>query len=309
MKIAKKHLLVMVLGISFYSAEAQLAPIKRKGGSIDFGLMIGGSNYLGELTKGIFPVWAETNLAGGVLFRYNLGESFTLKGSALYGRIEGTDKNFESDNARKQRNLSFRSDIVEFSGQIEWNIFGFISSRNTLANTPFLFTGLSVYRFNPKALFKFVPGVHDDPVLYTNANLSSQDNKWIELQPLNTEGQETTKFNDKKRYALTQLSIPIGLGWKWQIDDAWTLGFEAGVRKTFTDYLDDISTIYVNDQIIQGSSGYMGIALKDRSAEAGFARFEDNVSRGNNKNKDWYMFAGITITYRIRGGGDKCPQM
>jgi hypothetical protein len=245
------------------------------------------------------PLWNKTKVAGGLICRYNYGPYLTFKGTALYGQIEGSDKNFSDDPYRKRRNLSFKSDIVEFSIQGEWNILGYENTRTSYAWTPYLFGGLSVFRFNPKAQFNYVQGLHD-------ATLQAQNGDWIELQPLGTEGQETTKFNDKRRYALTQVSIPFGAGAKWQLNDHWAIGLDFGLRKTFTDYLDDVSSVYVDNIIVGGASGPMAVAMKDRSQEVGETPFENNDLRGNSGTKDWYMMGGLTLTYRILGGRQPC---
>ncbi len=293
-----KKICYIVLSLLFiFNAQAG---DKKKTSSLDFGLYLGGSNYTGELTKDYFPVWATTKLAGGLIVRYNINPYLTFKGTAIYGKIEGSDKNFSSDPYRHRRNLSFKSDIIEFSTQLEWNILGYENTRTSFGWSPYLFTGISVFRFNPKAQFNYIQGIHDP-------SLQSQNGEWIELQPLGTEGQETTKFNDKRRYSLTQLSIPLGFGSKWQLNEQWAIGVEFGVRKTFTDYLDDISSIYVDDQIVGGASGPMAVALKDRSVELpNETKFENNDPRGNPKTKDWYMIGGITLTYRIMGGRQPC---
>jgi len=293
---------ICYLALSLLFAFNAQAVEKKKGSSLDFGLYLGGSNYCGDLTRDYQPLWSKTKLAGGLLCRYNVSPYITFKGSALYGQIQGSDKNYSYDAYRTRRNLSFKSDIVEFSAQIEWNILGYENTRTNFGWSPYLFGGISVFRFNPKAQFNYISGLHDP-------SLQSQSGEWIELQPLGTEGQETTKFNDKRRYSLTQISIPLGIGSKWQLDDHWAIGIEFGVRKTFTDYLDDVSSIYVDDQIVGGASGPMAVALKDRSAEVNndlSVKFENNDPRGNPKNKDWYLISGITLTYRILGGRQPC---
>ncbi len=293
---------ICYLALSLLFAFNAQAVEKKKGSSLDFGLYLGGSNYCGDLTRDYQPLWSKTKLAGGLLCRYNVSPYITFKGSALYGQIQGSDKNYSYDAYRTRRNLSFKSDIVEFSAQIEWNILGYENTRTNFGWSPYLFGGVSVFRFNPKAQFNYISGLHDP-------SLQSQSGEWIELQPLGTEGQETTKFNDKRRYSLTQISIPLGIGSKWQLDDHWAIGIEFGVRKTFTDYLDDVSSIYVDDQIVGGASGPMAVALKDRSAEVNndlSVKFENNDPRGNPKNKDWYLISGITLTYRILGGRQPC---
>lgn len=271
---------------------------QKKSSSLDFGLYLGGSNYMGEFTKGAMPVWGNTNIAGGLIVRYNHGPYLTFKGTAIYGSIEGTDKDFSSDPYRRRRNLSFKSDLVEFSFQGEWNILGYENTRTSYAWTPYLFAGVSVFRFNPKAQYSYQT--------YHDPTLQAQDGDWIELQPLGTEGQETTKFNDKRRYALTQISIPFGVGAKWQLNDHWAFGIDFGLRKTFTDYLDDVSSIYVDNIIVGGASGPMAIALKDRAAEVGELPFENDEFRGNSATKDWYLIGGLTLTYRIMGGRQPC---
>ena len=293
---------ICYLALSLLFAFNAQAVEKKKGSSLDFGLYLGGSNYWGDLTRDYQPLWSKTKLAGGLLCRYNVSPYITFKGSALYGQIQGSDKNYGYDVYRTRRNLSFKSDIVEFSAQIEWNILGYESTRTNYGWSPYLFGGVSVFRFNPKAQFNYISGIHDP-------SLQSQSGEWIELQPLGTEGQETTKFNDKRRYSLTQISIPLGIGSKWQLDDHWAIGVEFGVRKTFTDYLDDVSSIYVDDQIVGGASGPMAVALKDRSAEVNndlSVKFNNNDPRGNPKSKDWYLISGVTLTYRILGGRQPC---
>ena len=272
---------------------------QKKVSSLDFGPYLGGSNYMGEFTDGYMPLWNKTKFAGGLICRYNYGPYLTFKGTAIYGKIEGSDKNFASDAYRGRRNLSFKSDIVEFSVQGEWNIRGYELTKESYGWSPYLFAGVSVFRFNPKAQFNYQSYMMD-------ASLQAQDGDWIELQPLGTEGQETTKFNDKRRYSLTQLSVPVGLGAKWQLDDYWAFGFEFGVRKTFTDYLDDVSSIYVDNIIVGGASGPMAVALKDRSMEVGQTPFENGDVRGNAATKDWYVIGGLTLTYRIHGGRQPC---
>ncbi len=272
---------------------------QKKVSSLDFGPYLGGSNYMGEFTDGYMPLWNKTKFAGGLICRYNYGPYLTFKGTAIYGKIEGSDKNFASDAYRGRRNLSFKSDIVEFSVQGEWNIRGYEQTKASYGWSPYLFAGVSVFRFNPKAQFNYQSYMMD-------ASLQAQDGDWIELQPLGTEGQETTKFNDKRRYSLTQLSVPLGVGAKWQLDDYWAFGFEFGVRKTFTDYLDDVSSIYVDNIIVGGASGPMAVALKDRSMEVGQTPFENGDVRGNAATKDWYVIGGLTLTYRIHGGRQPC---
>jgi len=326
-----KHLKITLFAIiamgSVASASAQ-AKKKFKGKPIEAGFTLGGSNYMGDLSKGV--ALNETHLMGGLICRFHYNDFLTLRGNAVYGQISANDQNFKDDIAfthtdlsdnpleitRGQRNLNFRSDIVEFSAIGEWNLLGFEESTRSRPYTPFLFAGLAVYKFNPKSQFHYMDGLRDATgALVHNTQLQQFDGQWIELQTLSTEGQETTKFNDRKRYSLTQVSIPLGVGFKQQVDDYWAYGIEFGIRKTFTDYLDDVSMDYVDDQIVGGANGYLAAAMKDRSSEQinpntglPYERFYMGNPRGSMKGSDYYMFLNFTITRKIMGGKTVCFQ-
>lgn len=270
-----------------------------RGKPIEFGITLGAANYMGDLSK--FVAFNETKPMGGLICRFNLTDFVTLRGNALFGQISADDKNFDDDAFRRQRNLNFRSNIVEFSGIVEWNLLGFEETQRATPWSPYLFAGVGVFKFNPKTQFFYNSAIHDP-------SLQRFHEQWIELQPLGTEGQETTKYNDRKRYPLTQISIPLGIGFKRQWDDLWAWGVEFGMRKTFTDYLDDVSLDYVDDQIVGGNSGYLAAALKDRGPELGYQKFDNGTGRGNSGQKDWYMFFNFTITRKIVGGKTVCFQ-
>lgn len=282
-----------------------------KGKPIEFGITVGASNYIGDLSK--LVAIKETHPMGGLICRFNYSDFITLRGTAAYGRISGNDANYSSDAYRHRRNLSFRSNIIEFSGTIEWNILGFGETQRFNPSSPYLFAGFGVFKFNPLAKFTYHPeaDLANDPTGATPVHdpiLKQYDGQWIELQPLGTEGQETTKFNDRKRYPLTQLSIPFGVGYKKQFNDVWAWGLELGMRKTFTDYLDDVSKDYVDEQIVGGNNGFLAAALKDRAAEVGQKKFDNGEARGAKSSKDWYFFLNFTITRKITGGKQVCFQ-
>jgi len=287
-------------------------PKRFRGKPIEVGITLGASNYYGDLA----PLIAlnETHPMGGIICRFNYSDFLTLRGNALFGQISGDDKNYSSDPMRNKRNLNFKSNIIEFSGTLEWNILGFGETQRTNPGSPFLFIGLGVYKFNPTTQFNYINGLYD-PAEY--GDLSKYDKQWIELQPLSTEGQETTKYNDRKRYSLTQISVPIGVGYKKQFNEIWAWGVEFGLRKTFTDYLDDISTTYVDPQITTGANTGLSSALADRTPELGDVNLINDygtnetlgASRGDvNYNKDWYMFFNFTLTRKIVGGKQTCFQ-
>lgn len=305
MKYLLKTTLVILMGVSL-ALNAQ-----RRSQPIEVGITLGASNYMGELSP--FIALNETKPMGGIICRFNYSDFITLRGNALFGQISGSDKNYSDIDERAKRNLSFKSDIIEIGGTLEYNILGYSETQRYNPASPYLFAGISVFKFNPLAYFEFMPDVH---TAEDYGDISRFDKTWVELQPLSTEAQETTKFNDRRRYSLTQVSIPIGVGYKQQFDDVWAWGIELGFRKTFTDYLDDISTTYVDPQITRGSNGGIAAAMADRTPELRNPNLVNDygseerlgAARGDQTNKDWYLFLNFTLTRKITGGKTTCFQ-
>ena len=235
----------------------------------EIGGMLGASNYNGDLAREI--VLKETHPATGFFFRYNIGKYFSLKPSFQIGTISGDDKNFEEN---KYRNLSFKSNIAEISTVMEVNFRPFGAQVRTESFTPYIEFGLAAFHFNPKAEY--------------NGDVFA-------LRNLHTEGQ-------KKAYKLTQLSIPFGMGLKWSVNQNFTVGFEFVYRKTFTDYLDDVSTTYPDLQTQTKTYGSVSAALSDRSGEVPgvVAPMSSQTDmRGDPGLKDWYLFTMFSFSYRF----------
>lgn len=254
--------------------------------NVEVGLMLGGTNYVGEMTNSRFQ---EFNFAGGIMLRYNPNYDFSIRGSFFYGKINGDDQN-HSDPALKSRNLNFFSPLIEFSGQVEWNILGFdaVGKKRHKGFTPYLFAGVGIFKFNPQTRF-------NDTV--------------FELQPLGTEGQGTTPLQGRKKYALTQVSIPIGIGIKFRLARQLVVGIEYGPRFTFTDYLDDVSLTYVNPAILEAQYGRYSKELSNRSGEDKGPYdiiSQKGQQRGDRKSRDWYNWLGVTLTYTINLNKVRC---
>lgn len=277
-----------------------------KTSSLEFGLMGGMSHYSGDLTqsfletKGLKP-------SVGIITRYTPSERFTFRLSAQYGSLEGRDDWYEDPNSPNRRNLSFRSNLWDFTSAVEINLVPMVAKKSS-GVYPYIFTGASVFRFNPEAQFIYEPGSAMEsyltPQLY--GQLADRDGEYVELQPLGTEGQETTEFNDRKRYALTQIAIPVGGGLKFKMNHKWTLGVEYGVRFTFTDYIDDVSGTYVEPVRLNSQYGAMSAAMSNRSPQFEAATLE-GTPRGNPNKNDVYGLLGISLTYRLYGNRPVCP--
>ncbi|MEI6852933.1 MAG: DUF6089 family protein, partial [Bacteroidota bacterium] len=221
----------------------------------------------------------QTKFAGGILYRYNITPRWAFKVTALIGGLEGSDA---KSKANVERNLSFRSYIFEFSPQIEFNFLQYILGDKKHFISPYIFAGASVFNFNPQA------------------NLNST---WYSLHGLGTEGQGTTLEGKKNPYSLTSISIPFGIGVKISPARFLSLGLEWGIRKTFTDYIDDVSTVYADPVILAAENGPEAAALADRSLTPGN---HTDLARGNPRTKDWYVFTGLTACFRIKTKAVRC---
>lgn len=287
----KNYLLASVLAFILYVPSfAQKSEI---------GVMVGTSFYNGELNRK--KLFFLPKFAFGAFYRYNFNNHFSSKLCFLYGNVEGNDA-LSATPEQIQRNLSFKSVIAEFSLQLEINFLPFVAGDPKTPFTPYVFGGFGVFKFNPKAYVD--AGSY---VIYSNGiphTYTVTQGGWYALMPLGTEGQGTTAYPDRKKYSLTSFSIPFGVGFKFNIASGIGLGLEWGMRPTFTDYLDDVSTTYAEPLVLRAEYTDVSAVLSDRRVDAS----ESNVDRqrGNSTNKDWYSFAVATISYRIKNKQAKC---
>ena len=298
--IIRKVIFITALFIAAYSAEAQRW---MRESSLDFGLMVGGSNYTGELTNYKFFEPKSTHFAAGLLTRYNVGQRLTFKLAATRGSISGDDQWYSDIEENRLRNLHFKSILWDFSGGVDVKL-RMIDRGKQRGFVPYFTTGISVFKFNPQAQFFYDVNSPHNTGVNGYQNLTGRDGEWVNLQALSTEGQQTAQYNDLKRYSLTQLAVPVGLGLKCYMNKHWILALEYTVRKTFTDYLDDVSGKYAEPFYIESQYGPIASAMADPSSPL----HEPGTLRGNPKNKDWYSIFGLSLSYRLVANKVKCFQ-
>ncbi len=243
---------------------------KYRNGKQEYGIFIGGSNYFGDIAPEI--VLKETNLALGGFIIKNHSSYFSSRYQFTYARISGSDKNFKSN---AYRNISFFSDIYELGYNLEFNFKPFGMNVNDKYATTYVFTGPSIFMFNPKT------------------TLPSGDK--VSLQRFGTEGQI---LNDKKRYSLIQPALNLGIGYKFNVGKKWDIGFEVGFRKTFTDYLDDTKNTYTDYNAMNAKQGGTAVDLSQPHTTQGNPPVDKGTMRGDPHLKDWYFTVGITICFR-----------
>ncbi len=244
----------------------------------EIGGTIGASYYIGDLNP-VDHYPRDTKLAGGLVFRHNFDDRYALRIQGLYGTLQAYDSD-SKDTLQLIRNLHFTSKLIEVSMLLEINFFKYRAKGKDGKNwTPFVFGGLAYFRTNPQAQL---------------------DDTWYDLQPLGTEGQGTTATGSKDAYKLDQICIPFGAGIKVNLGRV-DIQAEWGFRRTYTDYIDDVSGTYVDNDLLAFENGPLAASLADRSgledAIPGFSNAQR--ARGDSNTRDWYSYSGLTITYII----------
>ncbi|HRH67577.1 MAG TPA: DUF6089 family protein [Bacteroidia bacterium] len=295
----KKIVLLLLTAVLLIPAISEAQRWKRQRYEFSFGLGI--SNFLGEL-GGANQIgtnyfrdleWSLTRMAASVGLRYKLSNYFALKSHLTYGRISGDDK-LTTEYFRNYRNLNFYSDIYEFNVNFEGAFQQEqIGHRYRLRKVrgikgyelyTYAFVGVGVFYFDPKTTYKGTS---------------------IRLQPLGTEGQGLIPSRNK--YSLVQLCIPVGIGFKYTIDRTWGVGLELGIRKTFTDYIDDVSTTYFDFKNYSNAHPDAA-ALSDRSNGTDSRVTSPGEQRGDPRDKDSYMFGIFSINYKLKNGRNNLPR-
>lgn len=291
----RRNLLILSLCFCFTGAGAQYFKKSRYKYEIVGGLGVtnflgdlGGANSIGThfLRDYDFPSLRPIIHAG---FRYKDSRYWAVKGSLNFGWISGNDR-LTSEIYRQNRNLSFRSPIGEISVQAEGYFTGEkqghlykiknVKGWKNLEISGYGFAGLGVTFFNPRGKYQ---------------------GKWYSLQKLGTEGQG---IGGPKKYHRATMVFPVGIGGKYAINKQWSVGLEFGVRYTLTDYMDDVSGVYFDNDSIRAVRGDVAAHFADPSL--GIIGPFDGISvtgtgqqRGNPKDDDAYLFTFVTVGYKF----------
>lgn len=263
-------LFCLLLATSFctFNASAQL----------EAGVFAGIANYKGELSPGSFGGnLKQTHAAYGGFARYNINNFVSARFNVFAGKLSSEDAKAVTEE-QKVRNLSFRSNVLEFGLTAEFNILGYQAYNFESPLSPYVFAGINLFTFKPQAFF---------------------NNEWVDLRPLGTEGQGLAEFPEREQYKQVNFAIPFGVGVKYALTDQWNVGLEIGARTTFTDYLDDVSTTYVDYDLLLNNNGLTAAELSNRSGQD----IVPGSQRGDDSNNDWYFMSGIFISYNFSDNG------
>jgi hypothetical protein len=263
-KIVAIFLLCFLVTVSNVKAQ-QFKP------NTEIGVLLGASYYLGDLNTTHFN---QSSLAAGLVIRRNIDKRFAYKAELMYLNLRSDETNSE-DTIAYNRGLHFKSPVYELSGQLEFNFLPYDPGNPLYTWTPFVYAGASLFNFNPQG---------------ENAN-----GEWVDLQPLGTEGQGTTQPNTDSKYSLIQFAAALGGGVKIAVNNNFNIIFEYSTRKTFTDYLDDVSGNYVSNKPPEWSDNPDAEYLSDPNDRV----YPLGKERGDPDKNDWYSFAGVTLSFKL----------
>ncbi len=232
----------------------------------ELGVNVGAAFYKGDLSHTFPGTVKEAHPAFGIFARSNPSDYISYKLMFGYASVSGRDKHaIEAD--LLNRDLSFRSSILELGLQLEYNLKGYQPYGMSSPFSPYVFAGIAGFKFRTQTRYQ---------------------NDWVDLRPLKTEG---------VNYKNLSISIPFGAGVKYALNDHWNVGAEFGFRPTLTDYLDDVSKTYLSRAELTANAGQIAADLGNKiDAPSG-------LKRGNNSGIDWYHVLNVSISYNFLDNG------
>ena len=233
--------------------------------------------------------WPSVSYTVGVGYRYRFHPKFATTTTLNLVNVKGDDA-LSEEPIRKARNLNFKSNMFELHQRIEYILFS-VERFSPSFSRPgekhgkvrnqqyYVFGGIGGTYFNPKGKYQ---------------------GDWVSLRPLKTEGQA-------KPYLPIALSAPLGFGFRFGLGTSWRMGIEASYVIAFTDYLDDVSTVYADPASLDGPIAQYLSNPSDQSVTVGpgFNWFGAGYQRGDKKQTDAYYHLNIVfiknLTYKDYG--------
>ncbi len=207
-------LLILQLTV-FVTVHAQYR-YKRNTHYLEAGIMLGGTQYSGDLAESDWEV-SETKFGFGGFVRYHIFKDVMVRGQLYAGYIAGDDKNSPD---LKERKFRFFSPIYEGSLVMEYVPFALEHVTKTGMHnayfSPFIFGGVGYTAATRIEVEYYGP--------------EDQADKWIK-EPFPEQGLSKKNF----------LTVPFGFGMRFDYFERFTFGLEIGWRPAFSDDLDGVS--------------------------------------------------------------------
>jgi len=280
----RTFLTALIFTAAPFTFFGQMQAIVQEG---EFGISAGAAHYFGDLNTRAHL--NRPKVAAGIFFRKNFGNYIAARIGASFAQLGYSDTYNTQNPTMVKRNLSFNTNVWELALQGDFNFFKFVPGEPAYNFTPYVTLGVGAFSYDPYA---FLNG-----------------EKYF-LRPLNTEGQGTAAYPDRKPYSAMAISIPFGVGIKYSINERVNVGFEILHRFTNTDYLDDVSTTYVDPSVfptLPDGSPSPAYLLSDRSYETGERIGVPGRQRGNSSQKDQFVTAQFFISFNLQSY--RCPSV
>jgi hypothetical protein len=296
--------LVLVCTFAFVSLFSNAQSITSPDGKFEIGLGFGPMLFLGDLGGGLgkgtyfikdvnLPV---TKMQKGLFVNLYPQEWFGFRIAANHGVLEGADSLIKEkggdESYRYVRNLHFRSTVLEAYAALEFYPTVFFEEYEGLQGKvrPYGVIGLGMFKFKPQTEYLSPNGTK----------------RWVDLEPLQIEGQGMSEYPDRPRYKLTAMEIPLGVGLKWYVKENMYMGFEILHRKTFTDYVDDLSNDYIDPALyskyLTPENAVVARTVQNRKLGIGPANSGLTFvgeERGNPKNNDSFFSSILRFGWRL----------
>lgn len=257
---------------------------------ISFGA--GATNFLGEL-GGLDKVgsdflmdfeWPASRWNVHVGYKHNFDKYWAFRTTLTVGELAGDDR-WTKEFFRNNRNLNFKTTLVELNALLYFYFFRErpshiykIKKANGLNGRPFsmyAFGGIGVFYYNPKG--------------------KSNGGTWVKLRPLGTEGQNSQ--GGPSKYSNFSVSIPAGLGISYMFNLRWKIAIEASYHKTFTDYIDDVSTVYFDTDLLYKNGGQQAVDMADPSGGSRYT--QAGLQRGDPTDLDAFFYCNLTVYHAL----------
>lgn len=227
---------------------------------------------------------ATASLYMPLYLQAEIAQGWSLRLQAGFGRLQGADSTSTAADGfsvqRLQRNLQFRSPLTECSLLNVWEPLSWIKPDVIHVVNPVLLAGFGYFHFDPKAFWQ---------------------QQWIRLAPLHTEGQGFAEYPLRKPYSLHQFNLQFGAGLRLELHARWMLRTELIYRHLFTDYLDDVSTEYINlalfSRYLPEARALLAQQLADRRIHVSDQQPAAGQKRGNPSRKDSYAALQVSAGY------------
>jgi hypothetical protein len=297
--------IVLCLILAISSTRGYSQSISSGDGKWEVGLGFGPMFFLGDLggsagygkrfVKDLdFPL---TNLGKSLYVNYYAADWLGLRLSLNQGILTGNDAEAPNKGGaevdRLQRNLSFKSSVIDVYGALEIYPTVFLEKYEEMKGKlrPYVLIGAGMFKFNPKA------------------NL---DGKWVALTPLRLEGQGMAEYPDRKQYKLTQTEMVVGFGAKYWLKENFYIGFDLTHRDTHTDYIDNVSTGYIDPNLfntyLTPTDAAKARRLYYRGTYGSAVTNPGNIQtfqRGDPTEADAFFSALLRFGWRLNTYGDK----